>query len=240
MRRVFFLPLLVILLFPMTASAQQLQAVVKQFSGKVEVKQPGQDWQPVRLNMTVSPGATVSTGFSSQLVLQIGQTEIAVQPLTRMLLREIIKNGSTNVTGLNLRVGKLYATVKAAPGEKNDFTVTGPVATAAVRGTEFGFDVNIDDHVEGLGGTLFLVSNTTGQRMSVGPGMFGAVGDNGRLISSDRIILQRSSNGWTPSDLLWWANQHEGGFTLSPPNNLIAPSVPPSAIQLATVTVRVN
>lgn len=240
MRRMHFLLLSAILLFPVTASAQQLQAVVKQFSGKVEVKQPGQDWQPVQRDMIVSPGATLSTGFASRLVLQMGQTEIAVQPLTRMLLRELVKSGSTNTAGLSLRVGKLNATVKAAPGERNDFTVRGPVATAAVRGTEFSFDVNIDDHVEGLNGSVLLVSNTTGQQTTVGPGMFGAVGDNGRLILSDQIVSQRSSSGWTPSDLLWWASRNEGSATLTPPSSLAAPSVSPSAVQLSTVTVRVN
>jgi FecR protein len=241
MRRELFLPLVLILLLPMTASAQQLQAVVKEFSGKVEVKQPGRDWQPVQRSMIVSPGATVATGFASWLVLELGRTEIAVQPLTRMLLREIVKRGSTNVAGLSLRVGRVNATVKAAPGERNDFTIRGPAATAAVRGTELSFDVNVDDHVEGLGGYFFLVSNTTGQQMSVGPGMFGDIADNGRLIFSDQIISQHSSSGWTPSDLLWWANQHEGGFTLSTySNSLIAPNVPPAGIQLATVTVRVN
>ena len=141
MRRVSFLLLTLIFLFPMTASAQQLQAVVKQFSGKVEVKQTGQGWQPVQLNMIVPGGATVSTGFSSRLTLELGQTEVTIQPLTRMLLRELIKKGSTNVTALTLRVGKINAAVKAVSGERNDFTVAGPNATAAVRGTEFNFDV---------------------------------------------------------------------------------------------------
>ena len=241
MRRVSFFLLTLIFLFPMAASGQQLQAVVRQFSGKVEVKQPDQDWQPVQLNMIVPEGATVSTGFSSRLTLELGQTEITIRPLTRMLLRELIKKGSTNVTALILRVGKINAAVKAVTGERNDFTVVGPNATAAVRGTEFNFDVNIDDHAEGISGHFYLVSNATGQEISVGPGMFGAVGDSGHLTLPDQIIAQHSSSGWIPSDLLWWASSHEGGWTLGAyTNSLTPPNVLPAASGLATMTVTVN
>ena len=231
--------LMLIFVFPMAVSAQQ--AVVKQFSGKVEVKQPGQDWQPVQLNMTISQGETVSTGFSSRLTLELGQTEITIQPLTRMLLRELVKKDTTNVTALTLRVGRINAAVKAASGEKNDFTVVGPIATASVRGTEFNFDVNVDDQAEGISGHVYLVSNATGQETSVGPGMFGAVGDSGHLRLPDQIITQHSSSGWIPSDLLWWASSHEGGWTLGAyTDNLTTPNVLPAAAGLATMTVTVN
>jgi hypothetical protein len=242
MRRAFFFLSVLVLLSPLAASAQELQAVVKQFSGKVEVKQVGQDWKPVQLNMSVPQGATVSTGFSSRLTLELGQTEITIQPLTRMLLRELIKKDTTNVTALTLRVGKINAAVKAVAGERNNFTVAGPNATAAVRGTEFNFDVNLDDEAEGISGHFYLVSNATGQETSVGPGMFGSVGDRGRLRLPDQIIAQHSSSGWIPSDLLWWASSHEGGFTLGAyTDNLTPPNVLPAAAGIATaVTVTVN
>jgi len=240
MRRMPFL-LLLIALFPMGVSAQQVQAVVKQFSGKVEVKQPGQDWKPVQQDMVVSPGATVSTGFSSQLILTLGQTEITIQPLTRMLLQELIKKDSTNVTSLALRVGRMRAVVKAAPGQRNDFTVSGPNATAAVRGTEFSFDVNLDDQAQGFSGHVFVVSNATGQELSVGAGMLGAVGDSGRLTFSDQILAQHSSTGWIPSDLLRWANFHEGGWTLGAYTDaLTAPTALPAAAGIAAMTITVN
>ncbi|MGA2378182.1 MAG: hypothetical protein ABSG85_02620, partial [Spirochaetia bacterium] len=69
MHRVLFFLLMLILLSPIPALAQEQQAVVKEFSGKVEVKPPGRDWRPVEVNMPGSMGATVSTGFASRLVL---------------------------------------------------------------------------------------------------------------------------------------------------------------------------
>ena len=241
MRKLSFFLLMMIVLFPIAASAQQLQAVVKQFSGKVEVKQPGQDWQPVQAAMVVPEGATVSTGFASRLTLELGQTEITVQPLTRMLLRELIKRNSTNVASLTLKVGRINAAVKAVSGEKNLFTVRGPDATAAVRGTELNFDVNIDDQAEGVSGSFDLFSNVTNQQLSVGPGMFGEVGDHGHLTLPDQIIAQHSSSGWIPSDLLLWASTHEGGSTLGAySNSLTSPNVLPAAAGLATMTITVN
>jgi hypothetical protein len=249
MHRVSGFLLTLIFLSPIIASAQQQQAVVKEFSGKVEVKLPGQDWQPVQLNMSVSQGATVSTGFGSRLVLELGQTEIAVRPLTRMLLRELIKNGSTNLTSLTLRVGKVNVAVKSASGEKNDFTIRGPASTAAVRGTEFSYDVNIDDQAEGLGGYFFLINNTTGQAIGVGPGMFGAIDNDGHLTLSDQILAHHSSSGWIPSDLLYWASLHENGWTLPAfTSNLTAPNVLPTVVgtrvvgtpPVPTLTVTVN
>src|SRR5208283_3549433 len=98
MHRVLFFLLMLALLSPLAALAQEQQAVVKEFSGKVEVKPQGRDWRPVQLNMVVTMGSTVSTGFASRLVLAIGQTQISVRPLTRMLLRELVKTGATNTT----------------------------------------------------------------------------------------------------------------------------------------------
>jgi hypothetical protein len=139
MKRAFLLSLALVLAFAIPLSAQA-QAVVKEFSGKVEMKEPGQDWQPVTVNMMVSKGATVSTGFHSRLVLEMGQTRLTVNPLTRMLLEEIVKKEATTTTSLVLRVGKVNAAVKASEGERNEFTLKGPAATAAVRGTEFEFN----------------------------------------------------------------------------------------------------
>ena len=116
------------------------QAVVKEFAGKVEVKVAGGDWKPVDLQMVVPKGASVSTGFNSKLVLQIGSTTLTVRPLTRMLLEEIVKKENTQTTSLVLTVGKVRADVKSTEGERTDFKLKGPASTAAVRGTVFDYD----------------------------------------------------------------------------------------------------
>ena len=156
------LPLMAIVTFGLLTTlqlpGQELQAVVSDFSGKVELKQPGQAWQPVQANMVVPVGATISTGFGSRLVLSLGETRITVSPLTRMLLRDLVKSNGINTTRLELRVGKVNAVVKSAQGEKNDFTLKGPLSTASVRGTEFIYDADIDDYVEVVDSVVTLTS----------------------------------------------------------------------------------
>ena len=140
MKRLLFLSFVLGLAAAALVGAQAQLATVKEFSGKVEVKPANGDWQPVSADMVVGQGATVSTGFNSRLVLQIGLTQLTVKPLTRLLLEELVKRESTNVTGLNLKVGRVNANVKSAAGERSEFTLKGPASTAAVRGTEFDYD----------------------------------------------------------------------------------------------------
>jgi sugar lactone lactonase YvrE len=176
MRKIFLLASALAFL-PIGVSAQQLQALVTDFSGKAEVKQPGETWQPAQTDMLVPLGGMVSTGFSSRLVLQIGRTLVTIRSLTRMLVRDVVKKGATNTAGFDLRVGKVNALVKAASGEKNDFTVRGPVSTAAVRGTEFNYDSNGVDYLEVVEGVVTL-TNAIGQTVTLYPGESAAT--NGR------------------------------------------------------------
>jgi hypothetical protein len=132
------------------------------------------------------------------------------------------------------------AVVKTAAGARTDLTVRGPVSTAAVRGTALNFDVNID-LAECLSGHFDLVSNTTGQAMSVGPGMFAVIDQNGHATPSDRILAQRSSSGWVPNDLLYWASINESGWSLAAPtDSLTAKNVLPIAGEWTTLTIEVN
>jgi hypothetical protein len=144
----------------------QSQAVVKEFTGKVEIKTSGADWQPVKAGMKLDTGASISTGFGSTALLDLGTSTLKVAPLTRMQLVELIARQGNVSTTLALKVGKVNADVKVAPGLKQEFTLKGPQATAAVRGTVFEFDgvsVNV------INGLVFF-SNTQGQGRGVGAG----------------------------------------------------------------------
>jgi hypothetical protein len=166
MKRQFLFLFLLGFLATLPLGAQQLQAVVKEATGKVEVQPAGGDWQAVTVNMVIAKGSTVSTGFSSRLVLQMGLTQVIVKPLTRLLLEDLVKRDSTNVTSVALKVGKVNASVKAAAGERNEFTLKGPASTAAVRGTEFEYDGYTLQVTEGVVEFFNLLS----QRQLVGGG----------------------------------------------------------------------
>jgi len=166
MKRMFLFLFLLGFLASLPLGAQALQAIAKEVTGKVEVQPAGGDWQAVTPNMVIAKGSTVSTGFNARLVIQMGLTQIVVKPLTRLLLEDLVKRDATNVTSVALKVGKVNASVKAADGERNEFTLKGPASTAAVRGTEFEYDGYTLQVTEGL--VEFF--NLLAQRQLVGGG----------------------------------------------------------------------
>ena len=144
----------------------QSQAVVKEFTGKVEIKVAGGEWQPVKQGMAFDTGASISTGFNSTALLDLGTSTLRVRPLTRMQLVELIARQGNVSTTLALKVGKVNAEVKVAPGLRQEFTLKGPQATAAVRGTAFEFDGVTVNVINGL----VTFSNNLGQSRGVGAG----------------------------------------------------------------------
>jgi hypothetical protein len=126
----------------------QSSAVIKETTGKVEVQAPGGQWTSAAVGMSISRGTTISTGFGSRALLDLGNAVLNVQPLTRLRLEELIEKEGTVQTDLFLRVGKVKAEVKSVSGLQQDFKLRSPVSTAAVRGTEFdysGYDVVVID-----------------------------------------------------------------------------------------------
>jgi hypothetical protein len=118
----------------------QLKAVVKEITGKVEIKPAEGAWRSAKAGVTLSQGYSISTGFDSTAVLEIGQSVLRVRALTRMRLEELLQKEGTVSTGLYLSVGKVKAEVKTVAGVPQKFMLKGPVSTAAVRGTDFEFD----------------------------------------------------------------------------------------------------
>jgi FecR protein len=144
----------------------QSQAVVRESTGKVEVKAPGGNWRPAVAGTRVALGAYISTGFSSTALLDLGTSTLRVAPLTRMQLVDLVAQQGTVSTSLFLKVGKVRAEVKKVEGVRQDFTLKGPQATAAVRGTEFDFDGLTVNVVNGV----VHFSNSIGQFRNVPAG----------------------------------------------------------------------
>jgi len=128
------------LIFLLTAPLfSQLQAVIKEVSGKVEIRVPAKGWVSATEGMEISKGTIISTGFKSQTLLDLGSSNLYVKQLTRMSLDELTQQEGIVTTGLFLRVGKVKAKVKTAAGLQHNFTLKSPISTAAVRGTEFDY-----------------------------------------------------------------------------------------------------
>lgn len=131
-----------------TIAFGQYQAVIRQLTGKVEIKTTQEDWAPARSGVAISLGTTISTGFNSRAVLDLGGSVLRVDPLTRLRIDELIEREGTVSSELFLRVGKVNTEVKSTSGIVQNFKLRSPVSTAAVRGTQFtysGYDLFVYD-----------------------------------------------------------------------------------------------
>ena len=173
----------------------QAQARVRSFTGKVEILSAQQAWVPVKPGMSLALGTTISTGFNSTAVLELGSSVLMVRPLTRLRLNELVARQGTVSTDLFLQVGKIRAEVKSAEGLAQDFRVKSPVSTAAVRGTGFEYD-GYELYV--FEGTV-TYSNLTGQSRSYSPGEEG--GSDGYDTPSEaekQLLTDFGVNPYTP------------------------------------------
>ena len=164
----------ILLVLATSLFSANITAVIKDISGKVEVMTPGGNWQKATEGMEIKTGYFISTGFRSEAVLTLGSSQVVVKQLTRMKLEELVEKEGTVSTSLNLRVGKIKAEVRTTAGLRQNFRLTSPVSTAAVRGTSFEYDgLNLTV----TEGTVFF-SNRLGQGRSIGKGekskIFGA------------------------------------------------------------------
>ncbi|WP_461248033.1 FecR domain-containing protein [Treponema sp. R6D11] len=115
--------------------------IVKELSGTVELKKPGTDvYVAAKAGDSLNQSTVISTGFKSTAIIQVGSTEIAVRPLTRLTLTEISAATDTEKLNVNLQTGRVRVEVTPPAGKKASTTVASPSATASVRGTGFEFD----------------------------------------------------------------------------------------------------
>jgi hypothetical protein len=116
-------------------------AAIKEVKGKVKIKKPGNPWETALVDMKLEKGTTISTGFKSEVILDLGSSYITVKALTRMKLEELLEREDIVQTDIYLKFGKVSAEVKTTKEKDHDFTLKSPVSTAAVRGTKFSFDM---------------------------------------------------------------------------------------------------
>jgi len=139
MKRLFFT--LILLSATVCVFAQNSTAVIREITGTVEIKRSGSaNWISARTGTTINKDDIISTGFRSSVVVAAGSSTIAVQPLTRLSLQEIISQSETETVNLNLNTGRVRVDVNPPPGRRTNMSVQTPSSTASVRGTSFEMD----------------------------------------------------------------------------------------------------
>jgi hypothetical protein len=186
-------------------------AFFRDIRGTVETKAPGEAvWVKAAEGDRIENNTLISTGFNSTAVLVLGDSVLALHPVTRLSLEEIIRDGDGEQVRLYLRTGRIRADVKPPAGLNTDFTVRSPVVTASVRGTAFEFDaenLRVEEgrvvyslangretsvaagdtsYVDEPGGTLIRPFEAAAELLSpalpVGSGSTGRAGDNAPAI----------------------------------------------------------
>ena len=108
------------------ASAADLTATVVKITGKADVQKDGA-WAALSAGEVLPVGATVSTGFRSELQLKIGPSTVVVKALTRLTIKDLVQTGGAAKTDLYLAVGKISAEVnKSDTVTEQKFTVGQP------------------------------------------------------------------------------------------------------------------
>ena len=130
-------------------------ATILSLSGSsIEVKEPGGAWEKAVEGQVVSRNSMLATGFNSKAKLSVGGMDLSLSPLTRISIDNLMEEQDTTTTSLSLSTGRLRASSQPAAERKTrraiDFRVNTPVATAAVRGTEFLLSTNKLETIEGM------------------------------------------------------------------------------------------
>lgn len=164
-------------------------AVIQEIRGKVETRIGTGEWTAAAEGQVIPVGATISTGFGAQALLEVGDASITVQPLTRLTIEELVREQGTQRTDLFLGVGRVRADVRTGEDTTHDFKVRSAVSTAAVRGTSLVYD---GYSVTGLVGLIVFESNE-GFLQLVGQGDQTTL-DTGERPTSPRTIKRQISN----------------------------------------------
>jgi hypothetical protein len=139
-KTILFFILLVSLVGHSFLSAQS-RAIVKEITGKVEVKLPNRDWAPASVGLPLPAGTIISTGFKSSAVIEMDASVLTVKQLTRLTLEELFRKDNEVNTRVYLRAGTIEADVKPTEGLTHNYRLRSPVTTASVRGTRFPFEI---------------------------------------------------------------------------------------------------
>ncbi len=113
-------------------------AKVMAIVGKAEILRDNA-WVALSVGDFVPKGAVISTGFKSELLLKVNESNVKLGALTRMTVEQLVQSSSENKTSLFIDSGKVNVEVNKTAGKRENFRVSSPVATASVRGTSFTF-----------------------------------------------------------------------------------------------------
>ena len=115
-------------------------AVVSEWKGEVHVQLPGTSVSRPTRGQVLTAGTVLDTGDGRMiLILRADESEILIQPHTRLVVRDPAP-GSWNA--VEILLGRVRAYIRKRTGGAPPFQMGTPSAVIAVRGTRFDVEVN--------------------------------------------------------------------------------------------------
>src|ERR1017187_1289377 len=162
---------------PEPAPAPFAGAAVSEWKGDVHVQLPGTSLSRPTRGQVLPAGTVLDTGDGRLvLVLRADESEILVQPHTRLVVREPAPG---NWNAVEILLGRVRAYIRKRTGGAPPFQMGTPSAVIAVRGTRFDVEVNGRgvSEVDVFDGLVEVASPTIpGSSVLVSPGFSTRVG----------------------------------------------------------------
>jgi len=152
-------------------------AIVSEWKGEVHVQLPGMSMSRPTRGQVLPSDTVLDTGEGRLvLVLRTDESEIIVQPHTRLVVKEPAPG---NWDALEILLGQVHAYIRKRTGGAPPFQMGTPSAVIAVRGTRFDVEVNGRgvSEVDVFDGLVEVASSTIpGSSVLVSPGFSTRVG----------------------------------------------------------------
>ena len=152
-------------------------AIVSEWKGEVHVQLPGTSVSRPTRGQVLPVDTVLDTGEGRLvLVLRTDESEIIVQPHTRLVVKEPAPG---NWDALEILLGRVHAYIRKRTGGAPPFQIGTPSAVIAVRGTRFDVEVNGRgvSEVDVFDGLVEVASSTIpGSSVLVSPGFSTRVG----------------------------------------------------------------
>jgi hypothetical protein len=112
---------------------------VTDVTGTAQYRVGSGGWQSIRVDDRLSTDAEIVTSVQAGVTIDAAGNEILIGGLSRVRISELVQSAGEIRTRVELPYGRMSAEVRSGANRGNDFSVSTPIATAAVRGTEFTF-----------------------------------------------------------------------------------------------------
>ena len=161
---------------PSPVTAPFAGAIISEWKGEVRVQVPAGNMAAPKRGQVLPAGTIVETGEGRLvLVLRADESEVLVQPHTRLVVSEPAPG---NWNAVDILLGRVRAYIRKRTGGAPPFQMGIPSAVIAVRGTRFDVEVNGRgaSEVDVFDGLVEVASTTLGSSVLVSPGFSSRVG----------------------------------------------------------------